>query len=215
MPHKYFIDQVRLVAVHGIFHNRLLLLSDICYHGGTCALLHSTVMYTAILITGTTHPWSCSFFLWFFISILRQECCDVTLISFRIQILGLFCGLLWVSLCCKEHNLCTDTFNFHQEWEMCVTLSLEVLNGYHTYGKMWLFCLLWQCGQQLNSVFLSFQQRQSYTWSIPLKTNLSLKHMTQGSIILKSRLWGSTAWVWCHKFGHFCLFSSSTFYSTL
>jgi hypothetical protein len=117
--YKYFLNHVRFVAVHGIFHNKLLLLCDICYQSGTCAVLHPTAMYTAILTTGTTCTWRCSFFLWFFISIHRQECCDVTFISFRIKILGLFCGLLLVSLCCKEHNLCTDTFNFHKEWEMC------------------------------------------------------------------------------------------------
>lgn len=81
-----------------------------------------------------------------------------------------------------------------------------VLNGHHTLGKLWLFCLLSLRSQLLNLVSLSFQQRQNYTWSIPLKTNLSLKHMTQGSIILKSRLWGSASWVWCQRFWHFCLF---------
>jgi hypothetical protein len=133
--HKYFMNQVRLVAVHGIFHNRLLLLSDICYQGGICAVLHPTVTDTAILTTGTTCPWSCSFFIWFFISILRQESCDVKFISFRIKILGLFFGLLWVSLCCKEHNLCTDTFNFHQEWETC-QCSL-VTRGFEWIPHIW------------------------------------------------------------------------------
>jgi len=117
--HKYFINQVGLVPVHGIFHNSMLLLSDICYQGGTRAALHPTVMYTAILTTETACSWSCSSFLWFFTSTLRQECYDITFISFRIKILGLFFGSLWVSLCYKEHNLCTDTFNFHQEWETC------------------------------------------------------------------------------------------------
>jgi hypothetical protein len=49
------MDQVRLVAVHGIFHNRLLLLSDICHQDGTSAILHPTVMHTSILTTGTTY----------------------------------------------------------------------------------------------------------------------------------------------------------------
>jgi hypothetical protein len=133
--HKDVINQVGLVAVCGIFHNSLLLLSDICYQGGTCAVLHPTVMYTAILTTGTTCPWSCSFFLWSFISTLRQECCYLTFISFRIKIFVLFFGLLWVSLCCKEHNLCTDTFNFHQEWETCQCYL--VTRGFEWISHTW------------------------------------------------------------------------------
>lgn len=112
--HKYFINQDDIIWY--VLQYTAALWVTLATKGGTCVVLHPTVM-----CTGTTIPWNCSLFLWLFNSVLGQTCCDVkwTAISIRATFLGSFLGLLWVDPCFRAQNLCTNMCNFHQEWQNC------------------------------------------------------------------------------------------------
>jgi hypothetical protein len=69
--HKYFINQDDIIWY--VLQYIAALWVTLATKAGTCVVLHPTVM-----CTGTTIPWNCSLFLWFFISVLGQICCDVS-----------------------------------------------------------------------------------------------------------------------------------------